>query len=402
MSLSASRTSSRPRMPHDVWILTANAFFVAVGFGVMIPILPIFAKQFGVSNFLTSWVVSAFALMRLVAAPFAAPISHQLGERWALFLGTMIVAVSSAAAGFSTSFWQLLLFRALGGIGSVIFTVAAMTLLLRSVTPENRGRASGLYNGGFLIGGMAGPAIGGVISAISLTAPFFFYAATLTIGAVMCLTMIRTPATSAVPASTETAPTVSMSQAWSDIRYRAAAVTGFTQGWQSIGVRSALIPVLVTEALAMPREWTGYAMAIAAIVQGLCLAPAGRFTDTIGRRPVMVLGGVLTGLSALAMPWAPNIWWLVVALSVYGVGSAMHSTAPMAAIGDATGGHGGPAVSLYSMIGDIGAIVGPLVAGFLADKAGLPWAFSVGGVMLLMAAGYSLRMPPGIPTKESA
>ena len=60
-----------------------------------------------------------------------------------------------------------------------MFTVSAFTLLLTSVDSGLRGRAAGFFQGGFLIGGMTGPAVGGLLSAISLTAPFFFYAGTL-------------------------------------------------------------------------------------------------------------------------------------------------------------------------------------------------------------------------------
>lgn len=399
-SKALSSVRARSGMPRDVWILTANAFFVAVGFGVMMPVLPVFAKNFGVSTFLASWVISAFALMRLVSAPFAAPLCRALGEKWALFVGTWIVALSSVAAGLAHDFWQLLVFRALGGIGSATFTVAAMTLLLRSVPAEVRGRASGFYNGGFLVGGMAGPAVGGIVSRISLQAPFFFYAATCMVGGLVCLFFLKTPRVARVPRGTKDPNAATLSEAFADSRYRAAALTGFAQGWQSFGVRSALVPVLVTETLLLKPEWTGYAMAISAVLQGLFLAPAGRWTDTIGRRPIMVAGGVITGLAALATPWAGNIWVLIVILSIYGIGSAMHATAPMASVGDAIQGRGGQPVAVYSMITDVGAIVGPLAGGWLADHAGLHWGFGVGGGLLLASAAYSLLMPGGTPQER--
>lgn len=380
-------------MPRSVLVLTLNAFFVALGFGVMMPVLPIYAHQFGVGNFEISWVISAFALMRLVTAPFCGTLNSRIGERLALGIGTFLVAASSAAAGMAHSFWELLVYRALGGIGSAMFTVAAMTLLLGSVVPTMRGRASGFYQGGFLIGGMAGPALGGIVAKLGLSAPFFFYSGTLLCGGIACLVLLPRQQRRRVAAGQRPDNAVPLRSVIGDVRYQAALFTAFAQGWQSFGVRSSLIPIIVVYGLHLGPEWTGYTFAVAAVAQTLALSPAGRATDTVGRRPVMVLAGVVTGLSAICMPLAPNIWLLMIILSVYGVGSAMHSTAPTAAVGDATQGRGGTPIALFSMMSDIGAIIGPLVAGWMADKTGLFWPFLVGGCLLLSSAAYSMLMP---------
>src|SRR5581483_10466359 len=100
---------------------------------------------------------SVFALTRLVSAPLAGRLVNKLGERLVMATGIGIVAVSSALAGLSQSYAELITLRGFGGIGSAMFSVSALSLLLRSVTPAQRGRASGLFSGGFLIGGISGP-----------------------------------------------------------------------------------------------------------------------------------------------------------------------------------------------------------------------------------------------------
>ncbi len=147
-------------LPREVGVLAAIAFCVALGFGIVAPALPIFARTFGVSAFLAGAVVSAFAFVRLIASAPAGALVNRIGERRVLATGLGIVAVSSLAAAFAQSFEQLLIMRALGGFGSSMFTVSAMALLLRTVHPDQRGRASGVYQAGFLLGGVAGPAIG--------------------------------------------------------------------------------------------------------------------------------------------------------------------------------------------------------------------------------------------------
>ena len=272
-----------------------------------------------------------------------------------------------------------------------MFTVSAFTLLLTSVEAGVRGRAAGFFQAGFLIGGITGPAIGGVLSAISLTAPFFFYAGTLVVAGTVGLVLLRSR--SAKPEDETAASLVPFRTVIRDARYQAACFSNLAQGWTSFGVRSSLVPVLVVELLHRPASWTGIAFAIAAVAQTVAVGPAGRFTDTVGRRPAMILGGTVAAVSIMAVPFAPNIWLLIVVLSLYGVASAFLGTAPAAAVGDAAGSRGGTAVAVFSMCSDIGAIIGPLVAGLLADTVSYPAAFGVGAALMLVAAALSWRMP---------
>jgi MFS family permease len=385
------RLRDRAALPREVLVLSAIAFCVAVGFGVLIPVLPVFARSFGVGHLEVGAVVSVFALMRLLASPFCGRLIDHAGERLVMTTGIFIVAVSSGLAGISQSYAQLLVLRGAGGIGSAMFTVAAMTLLLSSVDASVRGRASGLYQGGFLLGGMAGPAVGGLISAISLTGPFFFYAGTLAVAGTVGLVLLRRPGdrASAVP-SLEVVPFRTVLR---DPRFQAACATNLAQGWTSFGVRTTLVPVLVVEVLDRPTSWTGIAFAIAAVAQTLAVGPAGVFVDAVGRRPAMVGGGILAAGAIFAVPFAPNIGVLVVALSLYGVAAAFLGTAPAASVGDAAGDRSGTPVAVFSMCADIGAIVGPLVAGLLADTLSYEVAFGVGAALILAAALSALRMP---------
>jgi MFS family permease len=383
---------ARRLLPREVYVLGLVAFCVAVGFGVLVPVLPVFARSFGVGNAEVGAVISAFALMRLISSPFCGWLIKILSERIIMATGIFIVAISSGLAGISRSYLQLLILRGVGGIGSAMFTVSAFTLLLTSVESGLRGRAAGFFQAGFLIGGITGPAVGGALAAISLTAPFFFYAGTLVVAGTAGLVLLRRR--SAKPEEDAVSP-VSFRVVVRDARYQAACFSNLAQGWTSFGVRSSLIPILIVELLHRPATWTGIAFAIAAVAQTVAVGPAGRFTDTVGRRPAMVLGGTLAAVSIMAVPFAPNIWLLIVVLCLYGVASAFLGTAPAAAVGDAAGRHGGTAVALFSMCSDIGAIIGPLVAGLLADTLSYSAAFGVGAALMLVAAALSWRMPRG-------
>ena len=172
-------------LPREVAVLTAISFSVAVGYGVIIPAIPLFARSFGVNNFQVGAVISLFAAMRFASGLISGRLADRFGERLTLSVGVAIVAISMFFSGLAHSYVELLLFRAAGGIGSSMFTVAAGSLLLRVVESDQRGRAQSTYQSGFLIGGIMGPAIGGVLTEISLRAPFFIYSATLIIAGVI-------------------------------------------------------------------------------------------------------------------------------------------------------------------------------------------------------------------------
>ena len=160
-------------------MLVAVAVAVAIGFGIVAPAIPVFAESFGVGKTAAGAVISAFALMRFVSALAGGRMVDAFGERIILATGIGIVAVSTGLAGLSQNYTQLLVLRGVGGIGSAMFTVSATALLFRVVDSSSRGRATGLFQSGFLIGGLLGPLVGGFLTDYSLRLPFYVYAVSL-------------------------------------------------------------------------------------------------------------------------------------------------------------------------------------------------------------------------------
>ncbi|MSZ02169.1 MAG: MFS transporter, partial [Actinobacteria bacterium] len=115
---------------------------------MVIPAIPLFAKSFQVNNAQIGAIISAFALARFAMGLPAGKLIDIFGERRIQTTGLVLVAISSFASGLAATYWQLLIFRALGGIGSVMFSVSASSLLMRSVDDSIRGRAQSTYNGG--------------------------------------------------------------------------------------------------------------------------------------------------------------------------------------------------------------------------------------------------------------
>jgi MFS family permease len=387
--LARRRRSEREPLPRDVRVLGVVAFFVMLGFGVVIPVLPVFVRGFGVGYVEVGAVVSAFAVMRLVVAPVVGRLVDRWGERLVLAVGIGIVAVSSGAVGIATDYPQVLVLRGLGGIGSAMFSVAAMTLIIGVTSPTQRGRAVGFWQGGFLIGGMAGPAVGGLLTTISLTAPFFFYAGTLAVAGTVGLVLLRGDGRSDDAASTTDG---GMRSVLRDRRFQVASVANLASGWAAMGVRGALVPVLVVEVLHREPAWTGIAFAIAAVVQTVALGPAGRFVDSVGRRPAIVWAFLVGAVTMMAIPFVTELWMLIALLVVYAVAAAFIGTAPSALMSDAAGGRRGTPVAVFQASADVGSIVGPLAAGALLDAFSYPAAFASAAVLMLVASVFAATL----------
>jgi len=373
-------------LPREVAVLSAVAFAVAVGFGVVAPAIPVFARDFGVGRTAAGAVISAFAFMRLVSALASGRLVNRIGERVVLASGIGIVAVSSALAGLAQSYTQLLLLRGIGGIGSAMFTVSAISLLLRVVNADQRGRAMSRWQTGFLLGAIAGPAIGGPLTDISLRAPFFVYAGTLAVaGGIGMLYLTRSNLHEREATASFTA-TTSLGQALRVSGYRAALAASLGNGWVLFGVRSSLIPLFVTDAegIGASATWIGIGLVVSAATQGVSLLFVGGFTDRVGRRPGMIAGAALSTLSMLGLATSDSLAVYVVAMAGFGVGAAFLTVAPSAAVGDVVSGRGGTVVAAFQMAADLGAVVGPLAAGALADSYSYGAAFTAtAGVVAL-------------------
>lgn len=383
-------------LPAEVRALAGVGFMVALGFGLVAPALPLFARQFGVNKALAGLVVSAFALMRLVMAPFVGRMVNAVGERVLLVTGIGIVAVSSLLAGLSQSYWQLLVLRGAGGLGSIMFSVSAASLLVRVVPDHQRGRAQGAWAGAFLVGLIAGPAVG-TVATFSLRFPFFLYAATLVVAGALGLGSLR-HSELAARGAVRTSP-VTLRVAVRNRAYLAALAAGFAGDFAIVGSRSAILPQFVTDRLHLGAGWAYAAFLVISLVSGALLWPFGRVADTRGRRPVMA-GGLLLGAAGFALlPLAPIAGGLVGAAALLGVAGAADSVAPGAVMGDVVAGRGGTVVAVFQMAGDLGAVLGPVVAGAVADSAGYAATFAVSAVvcvlpvLVIAAAPETLRRP---------
>jgi MFS family permease len=373
------------RLPREVWPLIGANVVIALGYGVVAPVLPQLARNFGVSLSAATFIITAFAVMRLCAAPPTGVLVQRLGERRVYVSGLVIVALSTAACAFAHTYWQLLFFRALGGIGSTMFFVSALALMIRMSPRDARGKVAGMFAGGFLVGSVVGPVLGSLTAGLGLSAPFLIYGALLLVAAVFVLVSLRNSSLAA-PADADEL-TVTVRVALRHRAYRAALMSNFATGWSFFGLRFALVPLYIAEVLGHSPGKAGLALAAFALGNVAVVLPSGRLSDRIGRKPLLVTGLVLSGFATAALGLATSLPMFFAIAVVSGAASGLYGSPQQASVADIIGqARGGTAVATFQMMSDFGSIVGSFGVGVIAQQLSFGWAFAISGVMLLIAS----------------
>jgi MFS family permease len=274
-----------------------------------------------------------------------------------------------------------------------MFSVAAGSVIMRSVDDQHRGQAQSVYQGAFLLGGIAGPAVGGLLSIISLRAPFFVYSILLFVSGIVALAFLKNDsAVHHVNKSKENEST-SIAQAFAMKPYRIALILAFISTWVFFGLRSSILPIFVIEELDSTTAVVGYGLALSAVLQGVFLLRAGRFSDSKGRKAASIIGANAVMLGVLLLTFATNTWIYLLSMAVIGFGGAFLATVPASIVGDIIKGKGGKVIAVFQMAGDAGMIVGPVVVGWLSDLYSYRVAFGASAAIFLVVLYLAYQIP---------
>lgn len=394
----------RQRLPSEIWVLISANVIIALGYGVVSPVLPSYARHFGVSIGATTFVVTAFALMRLAFAPASGMLVQRLGERRVYVSGLLIVAVSTAACAIAQSYWQLLLFRAIGGIGSTMFFISSLGLMIRISPADSRGRIAGMFTTAFLLGSIGGPVLGSLTAGLGLAAPFLIYgAAVLSAALVVFVNLRHSPL--AAPVADTGGTTVTVREALRHRAYRSALLSNFATGWSVLGLRIALVPLFITEVLGRGPGMAGVALATIAAGNVSAVIPAGYLSDRTGRRYPLIVGLAAAGVSTILLGVVSSLPLFLLAAYLTGAASGMFSAPQQAAIADILGSEArsGTAVATFQMMADLGVITGSLAIGQIAERWSFEASFTISGVIFLVAAAGWVLAPEtrgGVPAPQ--
>ena len=380
---------------------------VMIGFGIISPVLPLYARSFGVGRTEVGVMNMTFAICRLLMDLVAGPLADRYGERRLATLGTAVVGLSSIGMALSPTFGFLLVFRGIAGAGSSLLFAALMSYLIHSVAPERMGRAISAFFASFLVGMVLGQPVGGLIAEfLGLEAPLWVYAGACFASALITWRFLADARRSshdhpAVGTAHEVlgAAEAPVSATWGrarellrDRRFVLALFANAVLLWVMGAVRLTLAPLFARDAIGLSEGGIGLVLGATALGQLAVIAPAGRLADGRGRKSVLIPGalGLAVAVALIGVARAPLA--LAGVLALLGVATGFAGVAPAAMVADVAPSEvRGTAVGMFRFSGDLGMVVGPLVGGLVADAAGYLTTFIVMAVPALLVVAFSLR-----------
>ena len=382
----------------QVVIVSLMTLVIMLGSSVISPVLPLIAQEFGVSYAGTGMLVAAFAVGRIPFDFIGGAAVDRFSPRLIACAGAAIVAISAVLSAVAKSFAALLWYRLLGGIGSALFTITAMTFLVRTVAPQRMGQAMGFYQSMLLVGVSIGPGVGGLAASAfhDLRAPFWAMAVlSLSVAVVGVWWIGEFPAhTGRGPAESSNSNREAMSQLLRDWTFVFACVLTLLLFGIRSGISLNLMPLFAQEKIGLGEAGIGLTQSLCSLANFCVIWHAGRLLDGVGRRWVTLISLWATVLAVLLYPWATTYVRLAIVSIVFGAAIGYLGPAPAAVIADLTPpGKAGTVMGLYRGAGDTGLLLGPVFVGWLTGHLGFNLAFAVtaGCTALVALMGIGTR-----------
>ena len=363
-----------------------------LGFGAMIPTMPLYAQSFGVAASAIGAAVAIYGLARFVVALPAGQLADRLGRRPTIALGGIISAIGNLWCAWATSYPEFMVARFVAGAGAGLIVTTGQVVLADISPPERRGRTIAIYQTTFIFAVSIGPLPGGLLAEqFSLSAPFTASGIASLLAAIVAwfaVTETRDFQRDGKAASAKIPRPPFLDQMrllMSQIGYVLVSLLAFMTTVVRTGGMFAIIPLLAKEKLGISVSALGFAMMLGGIAGLLAGYPAGWLSDQFGRKAV-ILPAVLVNCGAMVLFCvAPSYSWFLAACIAWSVGISIGGAAPAAYAADsAPPGMNATALSTYRMTGDFGYVVGPLALGLMADLYGTASALLVSAACLML------------------
>jgi MFS family permease len=354
----------------DFSILLMSLAVGGLGFGILAPIMPVYARE--VLHTDASGLGFAYALFAVAFAGFMLPAGYwadKIGRKQMIAGGLALFGVTTLALAFITDIYQFAVLRILEGMGAAMEVPAAFALVVDLVPESKRGIAMGAEGTAQLIGGLSGPAVGGFIAG-QLGYNFAFYiASALAFTCSILVWQIRAPRVLSVG---EKPSLLSIFGAWKRNAAKSRALTAVTGRGFVMGIVQGLwnlgLIVYWNDQIGLSETEIGIAMTIGVLTMMLGTLPFGAMSDARGRRPFILLGGGLMVTGLIFNVFATNVWDVFILVAVSDFGAAMSNPAVGAMLADVMSKEErGRVMGAYQMIQGIGNIVGFSLLGYIYE-----------------------------------
>ena len=370
--------------------------------GLIIPILPVYARSFEISYGLVGWVLAAHGLGTLLSDVPAGVLVRRLGHKRVMLLGVALNVIGALALFWVESLFAVVCWRLVAGVGYALWGISRHAYIADMIQVAQRGRTIAIFGGLGRIGTFAGPVIGGVVGAAwGLRVPFLVYAGL----GLVCLLVVWVWIEDEGPAgSGERAQHRLGAVLKAHCQSLLTAGSGQLCAQLIRTARHAIIPLYAAEIIGLELDAVGLIVSLSSAIDMLMFYPAGLIMDRWGRKFAYVPSFVLQALGMALVPLTGDFFSLLPVVLLIGLGNGLGSGTMMTLGADlAPEGARGEFLGLWRFVGDMGNASGPLVVGHIADLAGLTTApLIVAGIGLLGAVILGGLVPETLNRRDSS
>lgn len=353
------------------------------GVGIVVPLLPVYARHAGANGLYIGLIFGSFSLSRTFLLPVFGRWSDRKGRKPFILIGLLCYALVSVAFICFSQVAQLIIIRFFQGAASAM-VLPVIQAYVGDITPKGReGFVMGVFNMSLFFGLSLGPVIGGIINDyISLQAAFVCMGGLALVGA--GLTFWFLPATADEAVLRKASPPLAWGAIIGDRTVIGISVFRFTYT-AGISIIWGFLPILGDAEFHLNSSQIGFLVMLGVLITGVVQAPMGYLSDRINRKSMVLAGGLLAGLALLSFQWADSFAHLFAGSVAFGLGGGIAMPAMMAVAvlkGQQTKSMGS-VMAVLTMAHSMGMLTGAVLAGLMMDFFQLRLVFSLGFLLVL-------------------
>ncbi len=382
----------------DLITLVGGAGLTSLGMGLIIPVLPFYARSLGASATLVGLLLASFGVTRLLVNLPATWLARRVGYRRLLITSPAIAAPLAVVCALTGGFWVLALFCVMEGALAGIYTITGTAAVVTETGNGKRGRSLASYQAAGLLGTTLGPALGGLAAQkFGPQAPFLVYAALSVLASVWFSRRLGRQALHRPVDGSADKPLNRTS--YQSILIAPGLFTlwliVFILVFTRVGAQQITLPLLGAWKLGLDPQQIGLALSFSGLASLLLFYPAGWLADRYGRKLLMILGGLGMVGALLVFSISDSYLTFVTAALLLGVGSGLAGPAPGAYLAELLSGTDlTNGVGVYRLVGDAGATLAPLFLGWITDRGGVGSNLWASVLALLIAIILFVRFVP--------
>jgi DHA1 family solute carrier family 18 vesicular amine transporter 1/2 len=375
--------------PATALFVVSFAMFVDVlVYGLMIPVLPGYASDFGASQGTLGLLVGTFGIAVVAATPLFGMLSDRYGSKWPMVGGLMGLAASTLLFAYAPGLGWLFVGRAFQGVSSAASWVAGLALLARVYPAAERGRAMGTAVAGTTLATLLGPPFGGFLYDLGGPRLPFLVAAGIAAGDGLARLLLISDDKREDGAGESFALRALLSDRLVVLGGLAVLLTASAKA-----LIEPVLPLHLSEELGASASAVGLLFGAATLAYGIFAPVIGALSDRLGRPLLFSLGLVALGISLPLLVAPGNLWVEALAMAAFGiaVGCALAPTTPFLAEAAERMGltNYGLVYAFFNLAFAAGLTLGPVLAALLADDLSLSDGLLIAGGVVC-ACGVSM------------